>query len=193
MSATTAVVADAVTTNPCSPHGRGLRALLRRLAFEILLAASAVAPTHAGDAPNEVHGESDAFGASGAALAWGVVRGPSEAATEVVVRVVSDPALYPWLAVDGRDPFSQRTQPVLAAVPNPGLTDVRSPRAHFAEFPRTEFRFYGSASAARLDKPALVVFYLGVPDTTPEFEAEEKLQSHLADSMTRLRERPGSK
>lgn len=163
----------------------GLPALL--LLLGLSLAWSAPAPTETANAAHEVHGESDAFGTVGAALAWGVVRGPSEAATEVVVRIVSDPALYPWLAADSRDPFTQRTQPILAKVRNPGLIGVRSSRAHFADFPRTDFRFYDSEAAARLDRPALVVFFLGVPDTTPEFKTEEKLQSHLAHSITRLR------
>ena len=171
----------------------GLTALLLLVVPGLLIASSAAAQTHAANAPRDVHGESDAFGTVGAALAWGVVRGPSEAETAVVVRIVADPAVYPWLAAEGRDPFTQRTQPLLAAVRNPGLTDVRSPRANFADFPRTEFRFYDSAAAVRQDRPALVVFFLGVPDTTPEFETEEKLRSHLANAMTRLRERTGSK
>ena len=161
------------------------------LALGLLLALSPAPRTHAAEAPREVHGESDTFAMSGAALVWGVLRGPSEAATAVVVRIVSDPALYPWLAAEGRDPFTQGAQPLLAAAPNPGLIDVRSPRAHFADFPRTEFRFYPSEAAARLDRPALVVFYLGVPDTTAEFETAEKLQSHLAHSVTRLQGRTG--
>ena len=189
-----------MSANSRSGSGRaGLTALLLLLlllllvAPGLLLSSSAAAQTHAANAPREVHGESDAFGSPGVALAWGVVRGPSEAETAVVVRIVSDPALYPWLAADGRDPFTQRTQPMLAAVRNHGLTDVRSPRAHFADFPRTELRFYDSAAAVLKDSPALVVFFLGVPDTTPEFETEEKLRSHLAQSIARLRGRTGSK
>ena len=171
----------------------GLTALLLLVASGLLIASSAAAQTHAANAAREVHGESDAFGTVGAALAWGVVRGPNEAETAVVVRIVSDPALYPWLAAAGRDPFTQGTQPLLAAVRNPGLTDVRSARANFADFPRTEFRFYDSAAAVRQGSPALVVFFLGVPDTTPEFETEEKLQTHLANAITRLRGRTGSR
>lgn len=175
----------------------GLTALLLHLlllvASGLLIASSAAAQTDPANAMREVHGASDAFGTAGAALAWGVVRGPSEAETAVVVRIVSDPALYPWLAADGRDPFTQRTEPLLVAIRNPGLTDLRSPRAHFADFPRTEFRFYDSAAAVRQDSPALIVFFLGVPDTTPEFETEEKLRSHLATAIARLRERTGSR
>jgi hypothetical protein len=129
---------------------------------------------------------SDAFAAPGVAMAWGVVRGASETATIVVARIVTDPAIYPWLAVTGGDPFTHRTEPVLAATPSAGVIDVRSPRAHFADFPRTEFRLYESAAAAQQDVPALVVFFLGVPDTTPEFATGDKLQAYLDDRVGRL-------
>lgn len=135
----------------------------------------------------------DAFAAPGVALAWGVVRGASEAATVVVIRIVTDPVAYPWIAVAGNDPFTQGQRPLLPATQSAGGIDLRSPRAHFADFPRTEFRFYDSAAAARHDAPGLVVFYLGVPDTTPEFTSEDKLEAYLTDRIARLRGGAGMK
>lgn len=154
----------------------------------LLLAGLALAGTevHGAETPRELHGMSDAFAAPGVALAWGVLRGASETATIVVVRIVTDPASYPWLAVAGGDPFTQRTQPLLAATRSAGVIDLRSPRAHFADFPRTDLRLYESAAAAQQDAPALVVFFLGVPDTTPEFATEDKLQEYLGDRVARL-------
>jgi hypothetical protein len=154
----------------------------------LLLAGLALAGTevHGAGTPRELHGMADAFAAPGVALAWGVLRGASETATIVVVRIVTDPASYPWLAVAGGDPFTQRKQPLLAATRSAGVIDLRSPRAHFADFPRTELRLYESAAAAQQDAPALVVFFLGVPDTTPEFATEDKLQEYLGDRVARL-------
>jgi hypothetical protein len=162
----------------------------------LLLTGLLLAPApavHSAEPPRESHGMSDAFAAPGVALAWGVLRGASETATVVVMRIVTDPASYPWLAVAGGDPFTQRKQPLLAATPSPGVIDVRSPRAHFADFPRTELRLYESAAAAQQDVPALVVFFLGVPDTTPEFATEEKLRTYLEDRIERLRAGAGIK
>jgi hypothetical protein len=160
----------------------GLRVLL--LLTGLVLASGAA--VHGAEAPREVHGMSDAFAAPGVAMAWGVVRGASETATVVVARIVTDPAIYPWLAVTGGDPFTHRAGPLLAATRSAGVIDVRSPRAHFADFPRTEFRLYESAAAAQQDAPALVVFFLGVPDTTPEFATEDKLQAYIGDRVARL-------
>ena len=157
------------------------------------IASGTVVRGNAAEARREVHGVSDGFAAPGVALAWGVVRGASEATTMVVIRIVSDSTRYPWLSVVGVDPFSQREQSLRPAAPSPGVADVRVPRAHFADFPRTEFRLYESEAAARSGAPALVVFYLGVPDTTPEFATEDKLEAYLADRIARVRSGAGSK
>ena len=167
----------------------GLPALL--LLVGLALASVAAVNSDAADAPREVHGMADLFAAPGVALAWGVLRAASETATVVVVRIVTNPASYPWLAVAGFDPFTQRTQTLLPAMRIAGVTEVRLARAHFADFPRTEFRFYESAAAAQQDGQALVVFFLGVPDTTPEFVTEDKLQSYLGDRVARVPGGPG--
>ncbi|MEP6943004.1 MAG: hypothetical protein ABI981_08710 [Betaproteobacteria bacterium] len=141
----------------------------------------------AADVPREAHGMADNFAAPGLALAWAVVRGASEATTFVVVRIVTDPARYAWISVIGIDPFSKGEQPLRPPTPSPGATDVRAPRSHFADFPRTEFRLYDGEAGARSGAPTLVVFYLGVPDTTPEFATEDKLEAYLADRIARIR------
>ena len=57
---------------------------------------------------------------------------------------------------------------------------MRIPRAQFADTPRTEWQLYASEAAARAGKPGLVVYYVGIPDTTPEFADAEKLDAFLA-------------
>ena len=143
-------------------------------------------PLRAADAPAELHGHSDSFAGGGVAIAWGVLRGASEDSTAIVLRVAADPVAYSKLAADGVDPFTQRRQPVLAERPLAAQVDVRMPRAHFADFPRTELRFYAAGPSAS-SAPALTVFYLGVPDTTPEFTSEANLDASLAERIGRLR------
>ena len=45
---------------------------------------------------------------------------------------------------------------------------------------------------AQADTPRLVVYFLGVPDTTPEFATEANLSAYLADRIARIRA-PGAK
>ena len=156
--------------------------------------ADVAAADSATTAPPELHGIAETYAAPGAWLGWGVMRGETEAATTVVVRIVTDPAVYPFVAVTGINPFSQRRFPVLAPTRVGASVDVRVPRSNFADFPRTEFSFYGPSSAIPSGTPQLVVYYLGVPDTTPEFTVEGALNAYLADRLVRSRAvPPGSK
>ena len=141
----------------------------------------------AADTPREVHGSADAYAAPGVALAWGVLRGANEAATTVVMRIVTDPQTYPWLMVAGIDPFTKAEQPLQRAIASNGTLDMRMPRAQFADYPRTEVRLFASAAAAQSGSPALVIFYHGVPDTTPEFADAAKLDAHLAARIAQSR------
>ncbi|MCC6193370.1 MAG: hypothetical protein IT518_02785 [Burkholderiales bacterium] len=127
----------------------------------------------------EVHGSSDLFSAPGIILAWGIERGGSAAAAEVVVRVAVDAKTYPWLAVVGVDPFTKDEKLWQQAVMSHGVLDVRIPRAQIGDHPHTLFRLFASEAAARAGTPALVVYYHGVPDTTPEFATAAALDAHL--------------
>ncbi len=141
-------------------------------------AASLALPVDAAETPREVHGSADTFSAPGVALAWSVLRGANEAATVVVVRVVTHAAAFPDVSITGSDPFTQRRQPMPLATRGSGVFEWRVPRAHFADYPRTELRFHDAARAPP-NGAVLVVFYLGVPDTTPEFLDETKLDVYL--------------
>jgi hypothetical protein len=156
------------------------RPLGAAVAFAIALVAGA-------EPPRVAHGEADTYAARGVALAWGVLRdarGP-DAAT-VVVRIATDRDVYPLAAAMGVDPFTQARESRLAPTAAGGGIELRVPRARFADFPRTEFLFYDSAAAAQAAEPALVVFYAGVPDTTPEFASGAALDAHLAERIARL-------
>jgi hypothetical protein len=162
---------------------------LRAALLLVCLALVCVAPAPAvtADPQREIHGMADAYAGHGVALAWAVLRGADEATTVIVVRIVADPELYPIVAATGSNPFSHRAQLLLPATPNAGSVELRAARAQFADFPRTELRFYASLAAAQFDASRLIVYYLGVPDTTPEFATQAKLEDYLADRIARVR------
>jgi hypothetical protein len=149
----------------------------------MLIAASALAA----EPPREMHGSGDGFAMQGITLAWAIERGKSEADTKVVVRVSVDTKQYPWVSVKGVDPFTKgelvEQQPTMI----PNMLDVRLPRAKFADYPNTEFRFYPSEAAARKGEAAVVVFYHGVPDTAPEFTNDVALDNYLIKRVVEQR------
>ena len=153
---------------------------MRAFCAALALVASAGGTVQAQTA---VHGSADAFAANGVVLAWAVARGATESETRVVLRIDTQPAVFPSLGVVGIDPFTQQQKVWRTVAPSTGTVEVRIPRAQFGDFPRTEVRLHGGATAAHV----LTVFYLGVPDTTPEFADSAKLDAYLADRMARTR------
>ena len=149
---------------------------MRRLACSLALVAALMALPAA--AQQIVHGENSIFSSAGVRLAWAVKRGPSEADTLVIVRVITD-AGYRAVRVDGVDPFTKDRKVFIAARSLDATADLSIPRAQFADHPSTEFHFFASTEDAAANKPALTVFYLGVPDTTPEFAGQAGAEAYL--------------
>ena len=74
-----------------------------------------------------------------------------------------------------------------------GAYEFTSPRSRFVDYPSTELRFYRVAADAEADTPVLVVDYLGLPDTTPEFTTKVQLDAYLAERLAGARREPRSK
>ena len=155
------------------------RGLVYLLSAILLTGASGCGRAAAADPANAVHGSADLYAAPGVKLAWGILRGSTEASTLVAVRIVVDPDAFAAVSIVGIDPFTQREQVLLPPSATGARIDARIPRVQFADLPRTEFRLYGSAPKAPTDAPKLLVYYLGIPDTTPEFASEAALESYL--------------
>jgi len=143
----------------------------------IALTAALLAPPAA--AQQAVHGESSIFVSPTVKLGWAVKRGASEAETLVIVRVIAMEASYRVIRVDGVDPFTKDRKVFVIARPFDRETDTAIPRAQFADHPSTEFHFFASAEDAAANRAALTVFYLGVPDTTPEFTGQGEVEAYF--------------
>ena len=146
----------------------------------VLVAVSALVglAMPAASADSEVHGSLDTYAGGGVALVWAVLRAGANGDADVVVRIDSD-ARYRAVSVVGVDPFTHARTLLLPPTRLDAPFEFRIARARFADLPRTEWRFYGSAAPARDEAPALMVYYQGVPDTTPEFDDAAKLAAYL--------------
>ena len=152
---------------------------LRSTAALGLLAMLLMLPAAAQQA---VHGENSIFTAPTVRLGWAVQRGASEADALVIIRIIADPR-YRTVRVDGVDPFTNDRKVFVAARPLDRETDVAIPRARFADHARTEFHFFESIENAAANRAALTVFYLGVPDTTPEFLGQREVEAYLENAL----------
>jgi hypothetical protein len=91
-----------------------------------------------------VHGGDSVFLSPGIGISWGVLRAPTEEETVVVTRVSNPMARYAYLRVEGVNPFTGRRTAIVEGVPLGARTDVKSPRAGFADFPRREIHLYAT-------------------------------------------------
>jgi hypothetical protein len=147
--------------------------MLRWLALIALLLIPPAAAQQA------VHGENSIFISPTVKLGWAVKRGASDVETLVIVRMVATDSSYRVVRVDGVDPFSKDRKVFVAARALEHETDIAISRAQFADHPSTEFHFFRSTEDAVANRVALTVFYLGVPDTTPEFPGQPEVETYL--------------
>jgi hypothetical protein len=151
-----------------------------------LFACVAAMPAIAAEGTREIHGSADAFAMPGLALAWAILRAPKEDDTAVVLRIEADPLAYGWIEIVGKDPFSQREERLQAMTGVGGPFDLKVARGRFADFPRTEIRLWRVGPAAT--GAPFVVYYLGVPDTTPEIAQPQDLDRSLSARIARVRD-----
>ena len=148
----------------------------------VLLAASlglAAAAVHAQGKPLEVHGADGVFANAEAAIVWAVLKDPASDKATVWLRIVNRSGAFTHVGIDGVDPFSQKRETVERGVAIKQEVRLSSDRATFSELPSREVHFYRNEADWRAGKPALNVYYLGVPDTTPEFSARAAMDQYL--------------
>ena len=115
-------------------------------------------------------------------MVWGVLRGAREDDTQAVLRIAPAGGAYVAVSIDGVDPFTQARRVLFARSPLGTSLDVRTPRATFADLPRREIHFFSGAEAA---DPTLTVYFMGLPDTTPEFTSEAALHAYLGETLAK--------
>ena len=128
-----------------------------------------------------VHGASSLFVAPTVKIAWTIRKGATEEDTTVVLRIVNRGGSYQQVRLDGVDPFSKARRVLVALRPLAENIDLILPRSSFADFPSCEIHLYAKNAAG--EAPSLTVYYLGVPDTTPEFKTAQDAEAYLAKTL----------
>jgi hypothetical protein len=147
------------------------------LAFAMLTVSS---PARAQE---KVHGANSVFGAPSIMIAWAVQKGASEDNTLIIMRVVNRIGQYKKVQLDGVDPFSNNRKVLVSARQVGASIDLSVARSSFADFPSCEIHLYRDDTTPGDQIPALTVYYLGVPDTTPEFATASDVQAYLAKAV----------
>ncbi len=162
-----------------------MKAMTRLLALAVLLALWAV-PARC---QMEVHGADSSFRGDGMVILWAVLKGADEESSTVQVRLIhplGGPRRFEAYGVEATDPFSGQGKWLVRGARLEAETSIKSPRSSFQEMTGRRFHFYASAADAQAGRAALVVYYLSVPDTSPEFLDQERLDEYFRGAAKRL-------
>jgi hypothetical protein len=124
-----------------------------------------------------VHGADSVFVAPTVKIAWAIQKGANEESTFVLLQIANSTGHYRQVRLDGVDPFSKKRKVLVSARLLAASIELTVPRSSFAEYPSCEIHLYREAAD---QSPSLTVYYLGVPDTTPEFATAQDAQTYLA-------------
>lgn len=136
----------------------------------------------------EHHGADSSFQLGNLVLLWGIVKGPDEDRSWVYIKMIrtgSEPGAWESYRLEAVDPFSQEKEWV---TPRESLGKdnlIKTRRSFFRD--KTGRRIHLYPDPSREEKPAAIIFYQGVPDTTPEFLTEKELNDYFGQALKRLK------
>jgi hypothetical protein len=127
-----------------------------------------------------IHGANSLFVSPSVKIAWAVLKGATDETTSVVIRVVNSVEEFRYIRLDGVDPFSKRRKPFTAVRSFVRQIDISVSRALFSEYPSCEVQLFTGNAPLDGALPNLTVYYLSVPDTTPEFTTVDAVDAYFA-------------
>lgn len=135
--------------------------------------------TLAAQASERIHGADHHFVGPSIRIIWAIAWAPDPEMAGVVLRVVNADRTYSHVALDGVDPFTKARKNLLPTRPLGAKETLSVSRGSFTDWPSREIKLYKTAAEIAADRPALVVYYLSVPDTTPEFNSPSGVEAFL--------------
>ena len=126
-----------------------------------------------------LHGADGIFVVPEATIVWAVLKQTIGDKAAVWLRIVNSTRKFSHVAIDGVDPFSKKRERVEAGTKLEAEARIASDRDTFSDLPSREVHLYRSEADLRANKPTLTVYYLGVPDTTPEFSTRAAMDQYF--------------
>ena len=159
-----------------------------RLAIVVFL-SFAVLPAAVHGETQILHGADSTFRSDALGICWGIVKVPGTGALEVVIRIrVLKPAQnrFKSFAVEAFHPFTGAAEWIADRKPLEATNDIRTPREDFKRLGGRRILFYTGATGPGDQAPDLIVEYLGIPDTSPEFARFDELEHYFGIAFDRL-------
>ncbi len=141
---------------------------------------------------HEYHGADSVFQAEGIAIFWAILKGKDDESSLVYINLIrTDDSGKPFqkYSVLAIDPFSKEEKWVIEGEKFDEKNLLKLNRASFRDMTERRFFFYKSDKNHEDKKPDMVVYYLSIPDTAPEFFEESQLEDYFKEAITRLTEK----
>lgn len=138
----------------------------------------------------EYHGADSLFEKEGIAILWAILKGSTEENSWVYIKIIQTgqgPVSFQFFGVEAVDPFSNQKEWVVRGEPLKKENITKSIRATFREKTARRVLFYKKAEDLSNENPAMIVYYLGVPDTSPEFMTERDIENYFEKAFSRLK------
>jgi len=138
----------------------------------------------------EFHGADSFFEKEGIVILWAILKGSTEEDSWVYMKIIQTgqrPVSFQSFGVEAVDPFSNEKAWVVKGETLKKENSVKSIRVSFREKTARRVYFYETSEGFPRAKPAMTVYYLGVPDTAPEFMTERDLEDYFEKAFVRLK------
>jgi len=137
------------------------------------------------------HGADSAFKANGISIFWAILKGPEESSSWVYIRIINqedDLKQFRTFSLIAFDPFSDSEEWIIKGEKLKKENIIKLNRESFKEMMERTFFFYQSEKIEDYlnEMPDMIVYYLSVPDTAPEFLTLEKLEAYFKGAEKRL-------
>jgi hypothetical protein len=140
---------------------------------------------------NEYHGADSTFKVNGISIFWAILKGSEESNSWVHVKIIyqeDNVKQFRTFSLIASHPFSNSEEWIIKGEKLNKENTVKLNRESFKEMTARRFLFYQNEKIEdyKNEKPDMIVYYLSVPDTAPEFLTLEKLEAYFKDAEKRL-------
>jgi len=136
----------------------------------------------------EFHGADSVFEAEGITILWAILKGPTEESSWVYIKIINSPkSPFQVFSVEAVDPFSREKEWVVKGEKLREENVIKGVRPSFKDKTARRILFYRTIEAFEKEKPDMAVYYLGVPDTSPEVLSEKETEDYFKKAIERLK------
>lgn len=138
----------------------------------------------------EQHGADSVFEKEGIVILWAILKGQDEANSWVYIRIINSGGNpFQFYSVEAIDPFSKEKEWVVKGETLQKKNVVKSIRTSFRDKTSRRILFYRSMEALEKETPDMSVFYMGVPDTSPEVLSDKEMDNYFEKALERMKKR----